>query len=321
MEKVALSTENCNNEVNSVGGGGNRIVDTEADFEMSLTGLESEMEQQLIKLFRRLALPFKKANRRLRDMEDIGRQLESTMDEIRTSVQIAAADFDQKFNDFFNMTLEMFEHQHHQIALGEKTLAGIKLCCSGTASDLSDFKAKTESVLDKIESGSLMSPAIEDASRSRAALRFESERILSALKDHENLLIDGFDSCSSSSNIISNEVVEEPTENYEPTEITLTVPPITSTEASTMDSVVTAALVEGHPQRMSEVEKVFKTCEQLLEAGFLENKEYTVDATEDSNFRKRFCDQTSSGGGWTVPRASIFMSLSGVIVIACLFNV
>ena len=208
MEKVALSTENCNNEVNSVGGGGgNGIVDTEGDFEMSLTGLESEMEQQLVKLFRRLALPFKKANRRLRDMEDIGRQLESTMGEIRTSVQIAAADFDQKFNDFFNMTLEMFEHQHHQIALGEKTLAGIKLCCSGTASDLSDFKAKTESVLDKIESGSLMSPAIEDASRSRAALRFESERILSALKDHENLLIDGFDSCSSSSsNIISNEV-------------------------------------------------------------------------------------------------------------------
>ena len=89
-----------------------------------------------------------------------------------------------------------------------------------------------------------------------------------------------------------------------------------------MDSVVTAALVEGQPQMISEAEKVLQTCEQLLEAGFLDNKEYTVDATEDSNFRKRFCDQTSSGGGWTVPRASILMSLSGVIVIACLlFNV
>ena len=58
-------------------------------------------------------------------MEDIGRQLESTMGEIRTSVQIAAADFDQKFNDFFNMTLEMFEHQHHQFELGDRKLGTV----------------------------------------------------------------------------------------------------------------------------------------------------------------------------------------------------
>ena len=83
-------------------------------------------------------------------MEDIGRQLESTMGEIRSSVQIAAADFDQKFNDFFNMTLEMFEHQHHQIAMGEKTLAGIQLCCTGTASDLSDFKVRHTHVAERL---------------------------------------------------------------------------------------------------------------------------------------------------------------------------
>ena len=80
-------------------------------------------------------------------------------------------------------------------------LGGIKLSCSGIASDLSDFKAKTEAFLDKIESGSLMSGSIENESRSREALRFESARILSVLKDHENLMIDGFDSCSSSSAI------------------------------------------------------------------------------------------------------------------------
>ena len=55
----------------------------DTDFDLVFTGLESELEEQLVKLFRRLALPFKKANRRLRDMEDIGRQLESTMGEIR----------------------------------------------------------------------------------------------------------------------------------------------------------------------------------------------------------------------------------------------
>ena len=38
----------------------------ETDFDMSFTGFESETpnDQQLIKLFRRLTLPFKKANRR-----------------------------------------------------------------------------------------------------------------------------------------------------------------------------------------------------------------------------------------------------------------
>lgn len=171
----------------------------EQDFEMALTGFESDFEQQIVKLFRRLSLPFKKANRRLRDMEDIGRQLESTMGEIRTTVQIANADFDRKFGDFFNMTLEMFEHQHHQSELGEKTLAGIKLCCAGTASDLSDFKAKTEAVLDMLRQQ--MPDESNYDPRSSASIRFDSERILSVLKHHENLLIDGFDKKCSSNNI------------------------------------------------------------------------------------------------------------------------
>ena len=40
----------------------------ETDFELAFTGLESDMETQMIKLFRRLSLPFKKANRRLRNI-------------------------------------------------------------------------------------------------------------------------------------------------------------------------------------------------------------------------------------------------------------
>jgi len=336
--ETALSAKKCyNNEVTTdVGtqsndGRENRDGTVEeTDFDMSFTGFESETpnDQQLIKLFRRLTLPFKKANRRLRDMEDIGRQLESTMGEIRSSVQIAAADFDQKFNDFFNMTLEMFEHQHHQFELGDRKLGGIKLSCSGIASDLSDFKAKTEAFLDKIESGSLMSGSIENESRSREALRFESARILSVLKDHENLMIDGFDSCSSSSAI--NRIAEDATEitltapvQLEPS-TTPRTPEITSTETEVtpIDSVVTAALVEGQPQIVSEAEKVLQTCEQLMEAGFLENKVYNMEGLteESSSFRKRFCDQTTSGGGWTVPtlRASNILSLSGLIIIACL---
>lgn len=67
---------------------------------------------------------------------------------------------------------------------------------------------------------------------------------------------------------------------------------------------------------------LLQTCEQLMEAGFLENKVYDMDGLteESSSFRKRFCDQNTSGGGWTVPtlRASNILSLSGLIIIACL---
>ena len=98
-----------------------------------------------------------------------------------------------------------------------------------------------------------------------------------------------------------------------------------STTASPLDSIVTAALVEGQPQKIGEAKKVLQTCEQLKEAGFLESKVYSVDVNSDTDsiLRQRFCDQTTSGGGWTVPRdsSSNRLFLSGMIVIACLlFN-
>ena len=284
----------------------------ETDFELAFTGLESDMESQLVKLFRRLSLPFKKANRRLRDMEDIGRQLESTMNEIRTNVQIASADFDRKFSDFFNMTLEMFEHQHYQIELSEKSLASIKLCCTGTAQDLSDFKAKTESVLNKIESGTLMTMPSNQDSRSRAQLRFDSERILSVLQDHEKLLIDGFDKCLKPKQM--------PFEVRTTTEGTyqsfVSVSPEDPEESTTTS--ITAALVQGQPEVVSDATKMLKTCEQLISAGFLQSKVYNVESPEEEiedtaevgeDFKIRFCDQETSGGGWTVPEISIVLVL------------
>ena len=54
-----------------------------------------------------------------------------------------------------------------------------------------------------------------------------------------------------------------------------------------------------------------KTCEDLLKAGFLDNKVYNVEIPQAPqnprtdndigiNFRHRLCDQKTSGGGWTV---------------------
>ena len=325
-------------------------IDDSSDFELvNLSGLESELEGQLIKLFRRLALPFKKANRRLRDMEDIGRQLESTMGEIRTSTQIAAADIDRKFSDFFNMTLEMFDHQHHQIEMSEKSLAGISLCCKGSASDLSEFKAKTESILNKIQSGDLMIPKRND--RTSVQLRFEVNRILAALKDHENLILDGFDQCyipkaisiTNTTTAIPSYSIDEPqqneekimpnysrSENLEPLEIIPTTTAINSATAAinegelkvTTTTEMTTDLIEGMPEPISDADKLLMSCEQLLKNGLLESKIYTINDVKTNNndnedheddFHPRFCDQNTSGGGWTVPKPINYVFLVFVL--------
>ena len=311
--------------------------DPDSDFDVVLTGLESSMEAQLIKLFKRFSLPFKKANRRLRDMEDIGQQLESTMGEIRTTTQIAAADIDRKFSDFFNMSLEMFDHQHHQIQMGEKTLAGISQCCKGTAADLSEFKARTESALDQIQSGNVF---VNDAksrsgSRTNVQLRFDTERILAVLKNQESLILDGFDKCYvppvpngqsfSRTSMIKNDanvtVDDESDEDYQAETDDLF---IENDDFKATTTEMSASLVEGQPEPLDDAQKMVQTCEQLLQNGFLESKVYTMEMGNDfdgnyvneknRDFRQRFCDQTTSGGGWTVPNKTILVF---VIVLAC----
>lgn len=65
-------------------------------------------------VLRRLAVPLKKTSRRLRELEEsLGGRLDSAL-EIQ---EVAARDVDRKFGDFFNMTMEMFEHQHQQVIL------------------------------------------------------------------------------------------------------------------------------------------------------------------------------------------------------------
>ena len=68
-----------------------------------------------------------------------------------------------------------------------------------------------------------------------------------------------------------------------------------------------------------------KTCEDLLKAGFLDNKVYNVEIPQAPqntrtnndigiNFRHRLCDQKTSGGGWTVNANANRVSMCSVFV-------
>ena len=71
-------------------------------------GIDEETEHQLVKLFRKLSQPFKKATK------NVGKKFDRAVTDVTFLLKDASTDIDRKFNDFFNMTMEMFEHQHHQ---------------------------------------------------------------------------------------------------------------------------------------------------------------------------------------------------------------
>ena len=92
----------------------------------------------------------------------------------------------------------------------ERQFASLRQCCSGTASDLSSFEAKTLSILKRLEEGGVRGlgtggsrlqgkPEGGEAAggaadqRAREQARFDTNRIVAILKEHEQILMDGFD--------------------------------------------------------------------------------------------------------------------------------
>merc|ERR1719270_2505277 len=121
---------------------------------------------------------------------------------MRMIVNTLMVDSDRRYNEFYNMTMEMFDQQHNSLQSYERQFASLQQCCQGTASDLSGFDARTHSAFTRLESlfaykdedGSvLVNPTISTSSRSREQLRFDTNRIVAILKEHEKILVDRFD--------------------------------------------------------------------------------------------------------------------------------
>ena len=108
-------------------------------------------KKHFFKILRRITLPFKKANKRLREMEDIRHRFTTSLDQMRVIVNTLMVDSDRRYNEFYNMTMEMFDQQHNSLQSYERQFASLQQCCQGTASDLSGFEARTHSAFTRVE--------------------------------------------------------------------------------------------------------------------------------------------------------------------------
>lgn len=145
---------------------------------------QGHLDRHFFRLFRRIAAPFRKANKRLRDMEDARTSFEQIMTELSTLAESSVKDVDRKFSDFFNMTMEMFEHQHHQLEEYDQSFASLRQCCIGTNSDLSALRASVVPILNRMDTfmvSSVQSSELRDE-RQREQMRFDFNRVLAAIK-------------------------------------------------------------------------------------------------------------------------------------------
>ena len=110
----------------------------------------SSSHKQFLKLLRRITLPFKKANKRLRQMEDIRHRFTTSLDQMRLIVNTLMVDSDRRYNEFYNLTMDMFDQQHISLQSYERKFASLQQCCQGTASDLAGFEAKAMSAFKRI---------------------------------------------------------------------------------------------------------------------------------------------------------------------------
>ena len=237
----------------------------------------------------------------------MSKKFDRAVSDVTYLMRDAVTDIDRKFNDFFNMTMEMFEHQHHQLENYETSLNGLRQCCSGTTSDLSDFKARSVASLDRLDVFLARNMQDQNVERCRQQIRFDADRIMAAVKDQEKLLLESADRCSLNVQANKNETFSA-SERID--ETTTAATPTDSTTTTTLTTTTTT--VSTTTERQEEASRlIMRTCEDLMNAGFLESKVYTLDIEDIGNnengrdFRRRFCDQDTSGGGWTVPFNSV----------------
>ena len=286
------------------------------------------LDRQVMRLYRRLSAPFKKAGRRLREMESVRDDFEATAKNLEAVVMSSNEEVDRRFGEFFNYTLEAFDHQHHQLEKYSKKLAELGQCCGGVGKEVEALVAKFNA---RSENGSVAAGgnsgcnngSVAALQRIREQMRFDANRILMAVNEQgKNVAF----ACSK---------VESGTAEGTASTASTTTTATTTTTTATTTTARSAQIIYKEELRTNNAKFSHhvggeddrdspKGCEDLLDLGADESRVYVVDleegegdlnAKERSSFRRRLCEQRAAGGGWTVKMSNFVLVVVGLTII------
>ena len=110
-----------------------------------------EAEDKFVALFRRIATPFKRVNKRLRTMETVQNNIEMVMTELKTEVENSNTEMRRDLVDLVSSSTEQGTEVTHMLERQAAGLASLKQCCNGVAADQGRLAAQAGPVLDRLD--------------------------------------------------------------------------------------------------------------------------------------------------------------------------
>ena len=279
----------------------------------------TEAEDKFVHLFRKIATPFKRVNKRLMSMESLQDRIETEITDIKEGIEATNGELKRKLGEFIAASTEISQEQNHLIEGYAANFASLDQCCSGLSKDYNRFMAQTGPVVDRLDRWmtSWQNFATQKFDRILQQNSYDHDTLNKGQKALESLMMEGFDRCKLRDPRAGKRVRTTPAYRETTTELTTTT---TTTERVTTPEIIDNNDVLKLPfvdeSEISEEGSSYDTiepdektvrsgCEDLKHGGgATTTKVYKVGVTRYNeagrDFNTRLCDQETSGGGWTV---------------------
>jgi len=277
----------------------------------------TEAEDKFVHLFRKIATPFKRVNKRLMSMESLQDRIETEITDIKEGIEATNGELKRKLGEFIAASTEISQEQNHLIEGYAANFASLDQCCSGLSKDYNRFMAQTGPVVDRLDRWmtSWQNFATQKFVRILQQNSYDHDTLNKGQKALESLMMEGFDRCKLRDPRAGKRVRTTPAYRETTTELTTTTTErVTTPEIIDNNDVLKLPFVdeseiseEGSSYDTIEPDEktVRSGCEDLKHGGgATTTKVYKVGVTRYNeagrDFNNRLCDQETSGGGWTV---------------------
>jgi hypothetical protein len=298
-------------------------IDQEEDF--------SEAEDKFVHLFRKIATPFKRVNKRLMSMETLQDKIETEITDIKVGIEETNGELKRQLREFIAASTEISQEQNHLIEGYAANFASLQQCCSGHSKDYNRFIAQAGPVVDKLDRWmtSWQNFATQKFDRILQQNSYDHDTLNKGQKSLESFMVEGFDRCKLKDPRAGKRVRTTPSYSETTTKLTTT----TTTEEFTTPELLdnndvlklpfvdeSEILEEDVNYDDTEEPNAKGGCDELKHSGgATTSKVYKVGVSRHNeggrDFNSRLCDQETSGGGWTVGYSHVLCP--GLLLLLC----